>query len=214
MPAQSVASTVDLITTCRDSGFVQHGLRPTGGKRQRLNPDLLAGNMLTLLILAVAVTGCRASFAAGPDDLSFQLSSSLSPQVLRVFENDAAAKRYALISHLNPFYVHGDFNGDGRTDTAVLVKNRDSRKTGIAIVHAGAKSAIILGAGRKFGNGGDDFNWMDAWHLYPRGVVERGADESAPPTLWGDALMVIKTESASALVYWNGKRYAWYQQGD
>lgn len=44
--------------------------------------------------------------------------------------------------------------------------------------------------------------------------VGRGADGKAPPKLRGDGLMVIKTESASALIYWNGKRYAWYQQGD
>jgi hypothetical protein len=44
--------------------------------------------------------------------------------------------------------------------------------------------------------------------------VQRGADETAPPTLKGDALMVIKTESASALIYWNGRGYSWYQQGD
>jgi hypothetical protein len=114
--------------------------------------------MLYLLIFTVAVAAFSTSFAAGPDDLPFPLSSSLSPHVLRVLESDAAAKRYAIVSHLNPFYIHGDFNGDGRIDIAVLVKDRDSGKTGIAVVHAGAKSAIILGAGRKFGNGGDDFS--------------------------------------------------------
>jgi hypothetical protein len=170
--------------------------------------------IIYLLVFAVAVAAFSGSFAAGPDDLPFQLSSSLSPPVRRVLESDAAAKRYAIVGHLNPFYIHGDFNGDGRIDTAVLIKDRDSGKTGIAVVHAGAKSVIILGASRKFGNGGDDFKWMDAWHLYPRGIVERGAGQGAPPTLRGDALMVIKTESASALVYWNGKRYNWYQQGD
>jgi hypothetical protein len=166
------------------------------------------------LMLSVVVLALRASFAAGPGDLPFQLSSSLPPGVVRALEADAGAKRYALTAHLNPFYLHGGFNGDGRTDTAVLVRNKESDKIGIAILHSGAKLAIILGAGRKFGNGGDDFKWMDAWHLYPRALVERGAGGGAPPTFRGDALMVIKTESASGLIYWNGKRYAWYQQGD
>jgi hypothetical protein len=64
------------------------------------------------------------------------------------------------------------------------------------------------------GNAGDDFSWMDAWYVFQRGPVRRGADEKAPPKLRGDALMVSKSESASALIYWNGKNYAWYQQGD
>src|SRR5688572_20147543 len=169
--------------------------------------------MRSALLIAIALATLRAS-AAGPDNLSFQFSSSLSPSVMRVLENDKGAERYALVAHLNPFYLHGDFNGDGRTDTAVLVKNKVSGQLGIAIVHSGAKSAIIVGAGRTLGNGGDDFRWMDAWHLYPQAPVNRGADEGPPPTLRGDALMVLKTESASALIYWNGERYVWYQQGD
>jgi hypothetical protein len=44
--------------------------------------------------------------------------------------------------------------------------------------------------------------------------VQRGADGKPPPKLRGDALMVMKTEAASGLVYWDGKRYGWYQQGD
>jgi hypothetical protein len=170
--------------------------------------------MRSALLLGMALAVLRVSVAAGPEDLPFQLSSSLPPDILTVLENDTEAKRYALVAHLNPFYVHGDFNGDGRTDTAVLVKNKDSGKVGLAIVDSKAKSVTILGAGRTFGNGGDDFRWMDTWHLYPRAPVGRGAGERAPPTLKGDALMVIKTESASALIYWTGKRYAWYQQGD
>src|SRR6267143_3936955 len=169
--------------------------------------------MRSALILTTAILAFGAS-AAGPDDLPFQLSSSLPETLLRVLESDPRTKQYALVAHLNPFYLHGDFNGDGRTDMAVLVKNKDSGKVGVAILQAGAKAAIILGAGRQFGNGGDDFSWMDAWHLYPRAPVERGAGEGTAPKLKGDALMVVKTESASALIYWNGKRYAWYQQGD
>ena len=68
--------------------------------------------------------------------------------------------------------------------------------------------------GRDLGNGGDDFGWMDAWHVYEKGKVEQGASEGKPPKLKGDAIMAIKTESASGLIYWNGKKFDWYQQGD
>jgi hypothetical protein len=34
------------------------------------------------------------------------------------------------------------------------------------------------------------------------------------PHLRGDALLVGRSEAASALIYWNGKRYVWFQQGD
>jgi hypothetical protein len=38
--------------------------------------------------------------------------------------------------------------------------------------------------------------------------------EMSVPHLRGDALLVEKSEAASALIYWNGKRYVWSQQGD
>jgi hypothetical protein len=34
------------------------------------------------------------------------------------------------------------------------------------------------------------------------------------PKFHGDALLVSKSETASALIYWNDKRYTWFQQGD
>jgi hypothetical protein len=59
-----------------------------------------------------------------------------------------------------------------------------------------------------------DFNWMDAWQIYPKGPVEKGVGEGNPPVLKGDAILAIKTESANGLIYWTGAAYRWYQQGD
>jgi hypothetical protein len=63
-------------------------------------------------------------------------------------------------------------------------------------------------------HGDDNFDWMDVWHVYPKGPVHRGAGEKTIPTLLGEALLVERSESASGLIYWNGTRYMWYQQGD
>ena len=112
---------------------------------------------------------------------------------------------------MNPFYLRGDFNGDGKIDVAVLVKQRSTGKSGIAIVHSGTSKVTILGAGTAIGNGGDDFDWMDSWEIYSK---DRVASKTSVPKLHGDALLVSKSEAASALIYWNGKRYVWLQQGD
>jgi hypothetical protein len=52
---------------------------------------------------------------------------------------------------------------------------------------------------------------MDLWQ---RTRSRRGAGEAIVPRLHGEALLVGKSEAASALIYWNGKRYVWFQQGD
>ena len=134
------------------------------------------------------------------------------PEVVqKAVKNGSLAKGYDLSFHLIPSYLQGDFNGDGNIDVAVLVKQGATGKLGITIVHGGMGKATILGAGTAIGNGGDDFEWMDTWEVRSKnGVV---ASTSAPRLL-GDALLVGKREAASALIYWNGKRYVWLQQGD
>jgi hypothetical protein len=112
---------------------------------------------------------------------------------------------------IKPFYLRGDFNCDGKADIAVLVKQRSTGKLGIAIVNGATDKVTILGAGNAIGNGGDDFEWMDSWEIYSKDRVPVGR---SAPKLHGDALLVSKSESGSALIYWNGRRYVWLQQSD
>lgn len=129
-------------------------------------------------------------------------------------ERAESQKGIAPSTRLQPYSLHGDFDGDGRIDLAVLVSGTENRKAGILVVFRDGQAVALLGAGVAVGNGGDDFSWMDVWSVYPRGPVERVAGEAAPPALRGDALLVEKSESASALIYWNGKAFLWRQQGD
>jgi hypothetical protein len=107
-----------------------------------------------------------------------------------------------------------DFNGDGEMDVAVLVKQRSTGKLGIASVHGATNKVSIVGAGVGIGNGGDNFDWMDSWQVYAKARAAHAAGESGVPRLRGDALLVSKSEAASTPIYWNGKRYVWFQQGD
>ncbi len=43
---------------------------------------------------------------------------------------------------------------------------------------SGSRPARVVGAGRPFGNGGDDFAWIDTWRVEPR---EQGAQRSRRP---------------------------------
>jgi hypothetical protein len=131
--------------------------------------------------------------------------------VKKPLTNGSTGKKYDFSFHMNPSYFEGDFNGDGKIDAAVLVKERSTRKLGIAIVDGPTGKVTILGAGIGIGNAGNDFEWMDSWQVYSK---TRAANEINVPQLRGDALLVEKSEAASALIYWNGKRYVWSQQGD
>lgn len=140
--------------------------------------------------------------------------SDVPDAVKKALTNGSAGKKYGLSFQIKPSYLKGDFNGDGKADVAVLVKERSTGKSGIAIVHGTTGKVSILGAGIGIGNGGDDFEWMDSWKIYPKTRAAHAADETSVPRLRGDALLVEKSEAASALIYWKGKKYVWSQQSD
>lgn len=167
------------------------------------------------LLLATIVVTALTVHGAEPLDLDFVTASSLPRAVLDALSSSKEQlSRYVLSAHINPYYLHGDFDGDDSMDTAIWLQERTTGKAGILIIRGATGSIVVVGAGQPFSNRGDDFGGMDAWYIYPRGKVGRGADGRDPPQLLGDALMLVKTEAASGLLYWTGSEYAWYQQGD
>jgi hypothetical protein len=114
--------------------------------------------------------------------------------------SERLSTRYELVQKLEPSFYVGDFNGDGKSDVALLIKEKTTAKVGIAIIDGGEGKIKIVGAGKSFGNGGDDFSWMDAWSLRHSGKVDR--------------LYVAKSEAASAVIYWDGSKYKWQQESD
>ncbi len=124
----------------------------------------------------------------------------------------SAGSRYTASGRINPFYLRGDFRGDGKMSYAVLVTAGDALERGLAICGVGSAKTTILGAGSMF-HGMRDLDF-DAWHVYPKARVQKGVGAGAPPVLLGEALILEWSESASGLVYWDGTTYHWYQQGD
>jgi hypothetical protein len=109
------------------------------------------------------------------------------------------------ISHrMNPFYLRGDFDGDGKLDYAVLFKDRKSEKQGYAFCFAvanrkpqivGAGHAVVLGSGKPV----DDIPDFDVWGI--------AVPWSKRPKR--DALYVGLSESHGSWFCWNGKRMIW-----
>ena len=132
----------------------------------------------------------------------------------RVFKATGLERDYEFSSHVKPSYLTGDFDGDGKPDVAVLVKQKSSGKIGIAVSHSSTNKVLFIGAGTEMGNGGDNFDWMDTWNVTPKATAAKTVGKATAPLLKGDALHVEKSESASALIFWNGRRYVWRQQGD
>ena len=164
----------------------------------------MAVKTLLALLLAFAADAATAQPAPAPAPLPTWAEAawqSLSTQ-------QGLARR----TRLDPSIQNADFDGDGRADLAVLVVHVASRKEGIAFLFP-SRPARVIGAGSPFGNGGDDFAWIDAWHVEPRAKA-RGVRGGRPLHIDGAGLVVEKESSASALIYLDSGRPRWRQYGD
>jgi hypothetical protein len=142
---------------------------------------------------------------------------NIPSDVLEAVNSGHFAETYAIDGHMNPFYLRGDFDGDGKPDYALWIKAKAGNATGISIWISSQKRLIILGAGRPFNFAGStesSFENLNVWEVYGKRPVERGVEAGVPPKLIGEAILVGKSESGSGLIYWTGKSFKWYQQGD
>jgi hypothetical protein len=97
---------------------------------------------------------------SGPD--AVVQHDDIPETIKKAMANGSLGKDYNLSFQVKPFYLRGDFNGDGKIDAAVLVKQRSTGKIGIAIINGASGKVTILAAGTAIGNGGDNFEWMDS----------------------------------------------------
>ncbi|HYO84758.1 MAG TPA: hypothetical protein VES20_25375 [Bryobacteraceae bacterium] len=164
-----------------------------------------------ILFVAALAVACDSRLPS-PDE--WMIPQPIRRQVARELRTG-----YRVVAHLNPFYLRGNLNGDARSDYVLLIEEKSSCKIGVAVflTKASGYTLHILGAGKPLPSAssiGDDFSFVDAWQIHEKGPVSPGATNAVPPRFSGDAVLVEKTESASGLIYWTGRTFGWYQQGD
>lgn len=142
---------------------------------------------------------------------------NIPDEILKTVQGKQFASSYDIDGTMNPFYLRGDFDADGKPDYAIWVKSKAGSKTGIAIWLSSKRDFVVLGAGVPFKAAASvetNLNFLNTWQVYGKRPVERGVESSQPPHLREEAILVGKTESASGLIYWDGSHFRWYQQGD
>ena len=125
------------------------------------------------------------------------------------------SENLTVVTALNPFYLRGDFDGDGQPDHVVLVKSKKSNEEGLLICFGGRLSLQKLGAGNlfKLASGTVVDLKFDSWEIHPKSKA-LSAYRERPPVLRGDAIHINWEASASGVIYWTGKEFAYYLLGD
>ena len=104
-----------------------------------------------------------------------------------------------------PYITKGDFNGDGKTDTAAVVTDNNKKDFRIA---------ILAGSGNiEFWE--EDVLINAALTTVPKGMIEGGdIDHPKKIKMKGDGINVEYFEKASFIIYWTGSSYKRIQTGD
>ena len=169
-----------------------------------------------LAVIVLTIPALVLGQGAKEEDRIFVYQSNLPVEIQNLYNQEKIKSIYSIRTDLNPFYLRGDFDGDNKQDYALGIVERKTDKKGILIYHTGTKTHYFIGGGKQLSNenGSDDYDWMDAWKVYVDKKVEMGVGETEKIKLKGEGILAIKLESSSGIVYWTGKEYRWYQQGD
>ncbi len=157
--------------------------------------------VVVCLVFLLAPLGHSESKATDPDVLAL---SSLPYSVVQRFIKSELSVPYAIGSQaVNPFYLTGDFDGDGQMDYALrLVSKTNKEKEENAVFFA-------QGAPRLLSKDLKEDYPGPAWY-----VLSKNDKEARPSKPKGDCIMMVRPESSSALVFWDGKRFQLSWQGD
>ena len=172
-----------------------------------------------ILVFSIATITCWGQtneLKEKEDQTQFVFDSNLPDNLYDFYRQEKIKNVFKVNRDLNPFYLRGDFDGDKKMDYALAVVEIKTGKKGLLIYHSGTKKYFTLGAGTIIRDGyeSDDMDWMNAWEVSDEKMVEQGVTDLKPPRLIGEAILAQKLESSSGLIYWDGKEYRWYQQGD
>jgi len=104
---------------------------------------------------------------------------------------------------INPYYISGDFDGDGFTDIAVQVKSSKDKRQGILLCLA-MRDSTLVGATEPL-PWKEDVLPFDDWILIRKGSKRL----SIYPQLKFDTLAWFNGDGRGVFLYWDGNKFNW-----
>jgi hypothetical protein len=178
--------------------------------------EMKKNNLIAILFFVYPFVGFNQNIVSRSiPSVSAAVIPSLPGELSVFFQQSKIQSEFELNEEINPIYLRGYFNGDKKADYALAVIERKTGKKGILILHGRTENFFLIGAGKAISESlGDDFSWMNAWEVYEKAQPSLGVGETRMIKLKSEAILIQKREASSGLIYWDGIKYQWYQQGD
>ena len=127
-------------------------------------------------------------------------------ELSRAFYAQELNRVYKFSFHINPFYLRGDFDGDGKPDFAAFITKKDSPDKDIVIFNSGSQHIFVIGEGTD--SSPEHFNRIDNWQVIPVGSPAQPNIEVIRK-LHEECIHMGVFEDGGGVLYWNGKEYIW-----
>jgi hypothetical protein len=144
-----------------------------------------------------------------------QDSDVLPAMIERCLELPNVRQRTEIAKVMNPFYLRGDFDGDGKPDYAVAVKGKQSGKLRV-LMCMGNNRAFLLGSENgehPFSDMREDNYFAPTWMVYTVSEAKEigryeGNEPRKLPAVRGEILAMWWEDGMSA-IYWDGSAFKW-----
>jgi hypothetical protein len=136
------------------------------------------------------------------------------PEPVRQCLSGEATSALMALYDANPFYLRGDFDGDGKPDHALQVRHK-TKGAGV-VVCSGSGAVFQLGSGLGgdvFSNKPDDNFFARHWEVMtPQQVNQlRTFKQNVPrpvPNVSAESIAMV-WDDGIGLIYWDGKQFRW-----
>ncbi len=185
---------------------------------------VVMGTLLALAALRVSVLEAQDR----AQQIMEQMLAGWDPYLIHEAEELGLYDREALpvFRGMNPFFLRGDFNGDGGMDVAFWVREPESGLTGVAILHSTLDTLFVYGAGRPGPSPDGEMpneGRVDTWHVIPAGHVKEhhygnipsiGVVEESSFTFERETLEFVFLGKSAFVFYWADGRYWMFWTAD
>lgn len=140
-------------------------------------------------------------------------NSRIVPEaVKRCLERKEIRGQVKLGLKLNPYYLRGDFDGDGNIDLAISIVGAKSSRIGILVCHASGYLEVLRGdskPAKAFSDMADDNFISGSWTVLEKSDVTRRLSKAKVKNrVLGEAIF-MPWDDGDGLILWNGVKFQW-----